>query len=758
MTQISLPTETLVRIPFSGLADFQPLALAPGLPMLDARKLTYQVLLGWFGDLLAEPELAEEGVEFHVQRDGKRQAIVERALATGQDLEGPLQADFEKLKKFLFDVRPVSPSERLIFNRLQPPIGNHDGFLYRVRTEEGVDRLVWCWGFQRKTHYGKGWLCPNPDCLKLSLLDGLRDEACPHCGQALVADDSRTSTSRSRLPIGAISAAAILTALAGGAFWLGSDAPELAGDTIPELAEFGQPGNDTATGNTVSEHAASAETGGTVSEERPESATSTVARMEPAASEPPELLVAVNGLPDIELAEPESASNPESNATALPEVSLPDVASSPDLPAPTEAPATTDTEAGPDDPASLADTALPEPEAPDDDSADGVTLPTVLPEPVVAQAEPAISEPATSESGPASATPAPEETLRTDSTPATRLEIPEPEAETADLDTTSEEASDSARRGSEADGKSPRLSIDVADSGKSFPQDPLQDTVVKDSPEKTLGTLNWHEDYVSAYAEASQQKSFLLMLFRNPAERDQLEAADSPLGDPQLRPILEQFSRVELPVNAAIPATQGDASQDDTIPSLLLQHRSFRHLHSRAGLAIVDLTDPESSNHARVVSVLPLPEEGRFDVNNLELLLTLPHGSISQRTLLFAVRRTVPDSSLSMREFAPTLTQFARRNCRYMAHREQSVPFEQDVRREAVASEFGPQAELRELVFATDTATTIHDAALQAVNEWMAAADSLETLTAPADAMGMELFQSPETGRWYATCLVVRHR
>ena len=79
MTPLTPPTETLVRIPFSGLTDFQPLALAPGLPMLDVNKLTYQVLLGWFGDLLGEPELDDDGVAFHAQHNGHRQIITSRA-------------------------------------------------------------------------------------------------------------------------------------------------------------------------------------------------------------------------------------------------------------------------------------------------------------------------------------------------------------------------------------------------------------------------------------------------------------------------------------------------------------------------------------------------------------------------------------------------------------------------------------------------------------------------------------------------------
>ena len=62
-------SETLVRIPLSGQAGFHPLALAPGLPMLDVKKLTYQVLLGWFGDVLADPQLDEDGVTFHLQKN-----------------------------------------------------------------------------------------------------------------------------------------------------------------------------------------------------------------------------------------------------------------------------------------------------------------------------------------------------------------------------------------------------------------------------------------------------------------------------------------------------------------------------------------------------------------------------------------------------------------------------------------------------------------------------------------------------------------
>ena len=238
MTQLSTPTTTLIRIPFSGLTDFHPQALAPGLPMLDVNKLTYQILLGWFGDLLAEPELDDEGVMFHAQRSGIRQTIVERALATSEDLHGSLQPQYEKLKNALFDVRPVSPSERLIFNRMQPPIGNHEGFLYRVLTESGDEQLVWCWGFQRRTQYGDARLCSNTECSMLFLHDSLAEPLCPHCGTSFSAAIENARSTSSKFPIGKASAAAAALLLAGGTFWFSSDQTDLSADTITDVADL----------------------------------------------------------------------------------------------------------------------------------------------------------------------------------------------------------------------------------------------------------------------------------------------------------------------------------------------------------------------------------------------------------------------------------------------------------------------------------------------------------------------------------------
>jgi hypothetical protein len=739
MTQLSTPTETLVRIPFTGLTDFQPLALAPGLPMLDVNKLTYQVLLGWFGDLLAEPELDDDGVRFHAQRNCTRQIIVERALVTSEELHGTLQPQYEKLKNALFDVRPVSPSERLIFNRLQPPIGNHEGFLYRVQTESGEEQLVWCWGFQRRTQYGDARLCNNVECSMLFLHDSLADPLCPHCGTTFGLGLDEGKAAGSRFPIRKMSAAAAVLLLAGGTLWIGSHLTNLSADTVQEVAESepaaleaNPASNDDAAPSETIEATDPGDSPETLTVEIADAGTSeTIPEVsESSTTEPPKLFVGFNDLPRIDEPVTNDGAIPEIPEPLFPEPTLPSVVSLPDLPDNVE-PGDTDPEKPEATPGTVAEIGDPKPSLPiveadkfpQEETSDTPSLPNVLSEPVVVQSEPT----------------APVETK---------------EPATEDLTTLTENGA-AATADTEPVAKPEISKPDVPDVGATIA---LTEPVEKPAADDPTESLTWHSDYLAAYVEASQQKRYLLMLFReNIVGGEPLASADT-IFESSTRPMLEQFSRVELPLNAAMPSLSGDNnnSQRDDLPNLLLKHRSFRHLGMRPGIAVVDLTDPASLNHARVVSCLPLPESGQFNGGDLMLALNLPKGAISQRTLLLAIRSTVPDSSLSMREFSPALIELAHRNSRYMANAGQTGSFDQETRKQKIEEEFGPQAELKELVFATESETTIHDAALQAVTSWISNSESFEILDSTATAMGMDMFQDSESGRWFVTCFVIR--
>ncbi len=70
----------------------------------------------------------------------------------------------------------------------------------------------------------------------------------------------------------------------------------------------------------------------------------------------------------------------------------------------------------------------------------------------------------------------------------------------------------------------------------------------------------------------------------------------------------------------------------------LIRHRSFAELQGQAGVAIIDFTNPQSKFFGHVVSIYPLSLPGALTTEDLTALLTLPTGSLTQRTLILAVR------------------------------------------------------------------------------------------------------------------------
>src|SRR5712691_2547067 len=109
-------TEPFMRVDVSQTSrDFQPVALEPGLPMLDRSNSNGQTLRKWLGAYVAEPERVGDRVSFFVRNEeGRRLEGIFCVPVSDKDLMGELAKEFSELKKRIEAAKPQSSNEQLI--------------------------------------------------------------------------------------------------------------------------------------------------------------------------------------------------------------------------------------------------------------------------------------------------------------------------------------------------------------------------------------------------------------------------------------------------------------------------------------------------------------------------------------------------------------------------------------------------------------------------------------------------------------------
>jgi hypothetical protein len=175
--------------------------------------------------------------------------------------------------------------------------------------------------------------------------------------------------------------------------------------------------------------------------------------------------------------------------------------------------------------------------------------------------------------------------------------------------------------------------------------------------------LHWHRDYAKAYALAKRERRMLLVNFVPPADGDQRVQQELDRwveSDERLRSRIEELVLVRLPDDAQID----DAGK----PIRLLAHPAFEPL-SGPGIAMLDLRDPRQPCYGRVVTVLPFNDGKYYRWRNghLNVALELPAGTLSQRTMVWAVRVHHEAPASTQGEQHPALAQAAADQAGYQA-------------------------------------------------------------------------------------------
>ena len=97
--------------------DFRPIAIEPGVPLLDTAGANDKIMFKWLGGLIAEPEWQEDGhsVNFYVrdEQGGRLEEATVQLVEEG-DLEGPLAGQVEQIRERLNSAKAYSGAEDMM--------------------------------------------------------------------------------------------------------------------------------------------------------------------------------------------------------------------------------------------------------------------------------------------------------------------------------------------------------------------------------------------------------------------------------------------------------------------------------------------------------------------------------------------------------------------------------------------------------------------------------------------------------------------
>lgn len=260
-------------------------------------------------------------------------------------------------------------------------------------------------------------------------------------------------------------------------------------------------------------------------------------------------------------------------------------------------------------------------------------------------------------------------------------------------------------------------------------------------------TLAWMDDYGAAMKQAEMGRRMMLVYFYDPQATDvqrRFEAEN--LANPQTAARLEKYVLVRLPLDYEV-SVGGEVSK-------LLDHDAFKELKQRPGVAIIDYAHPDEEYYGYVVSILPL-ENGkyyRFDPRYLGTILDLPPGTLTQRTMIFAVR-IHPEAPKSTRgRLSGILLGEAREHSRHQARIRVQGHHNWSNRFQRITKLLPMGLRAQEVVAESWPGEGLVDAAIDCVDSWRQSPGHWGAVVSDQPHYGYDIKRG-ENGIWYATGL-----
>jgi len=255
----------------------------------------------------------------------------------------------------------------------------------------------------------------------------------------------------------------------------------------------------------------------------------------------------------------------------------------------------------------------------------------------------------------------------------------------------------------------------------------------------------WYASYADGWREAERSGKMMLVWFQDDTERSlHDEVGQAFRCDKSVQAHLEDFVLVKLPVDAEI-TSQGKQIR-------LLEHAAFAEMHGRGGLAIIDLVDSTAETFKHVVSAFPFMKGKyyRFHVEYLPVILGLPRGTITQRTMIWAVRVHPEHPASTEGEESETLVAEACSHSHYQARIRLQGHHQWENRFHRIRRLLGGRTLPVEVVAESWPDETMIDSCIDCVASWRQSSGHWHAVSQHHSVYGYDIHRGAN-GIWYGT-------
>jgi hypothetical protein len=252
-----------------------------------------------------------------------------------------------------------------------------------------------------------------------------------------------------------------------------------------------------------------------------------------------------------------------------------------------------------------------------------------------------------------------------------------------------------------------------------------------------------HTDYQKAMSEAAQSRKLLFIYFYDPKMTAARKAFETlTLAQLEIREKLSRFVIVTLPTDARI-TMEGKSI-------VLLEHAAFAEMLSRPGVAMIDLSHERAEYYGHVVSTFPFTPGKYYRKEALSIVLDLPPGTLTQRTMIYAVRIHPESPASTQGQFHNVLASEARSHADYQAAIQVQGHHSWDSRFHRINSKLPGDVLAQEVVAESWPNESLVEACVDCVDSWRQSPGHWGAVRSRHPLFGYDIKRG-RNGIWYAT-------